>query len=920
MLNRKEDSMHLLNKLTIKNLHLNKKRSIVTIIGIMLSVALITAVANMFFSAKASIINYVVERDGNYHYVFHNVPPSDYKYFKENRSLEDIYLSSYIGYAPLKESANEYKPYILLRAFSKSAFSNLGITLIDGRLPENDSEVVIPAHLKSNGHVDYQIGDELQLDIGDRLSNDDNVKLTINNFYLSEEEHLGKNFTKTYKVVGIIERPSYVVEEYSSPGYSFFTLLDENDLSSNLDVYTRLTPKALEHKDEIVSNILGVDLDLYLKCENIDYILELSYEERVELSDTYNKSKKYDLNSNADLITLESNYFAEPATLALAIAGLIACIIIIISSVFCIKNSFDISLTEKIRQYGMLSSIGATKKQIKRSVYYEGLILGMIAIPLGIICGLIASSILIVLVNIYLKDLHPIKFIYVISWTAILLSTILGLITIFLSSWRSAHKASKISPIEAIRNSSELKIKPSKLKIPKLINNLFGIGGIISYKNLKRNKKKYRPTVVSIVVCLTIFISLYYFMNLVFKNINEELNITDYNITFHFLSNSNPNENLYLDSILKFDNIKQYIRTSEASIDLKDYQYSQEFLKINSNTKGTHYCFKGDNPTDETEENKVYSESIKLVKVNDEEYKNYLKKLNLDYDKIKDKDEVILLNNVTDSYYDEEKKTIINSIIPYFDYQEGDTIKLYFGAGTLYCNSEDEKNIFEFKIAKLTDEVPFGIEKRDVQPRLIVSEEQYNKLHGGTSGVSDYLYINSSNPDKLQNDIKNLLQGNFSEDDYILINSNEEIRQMLSLYTLIAIFLYGFITVIALIGITNIFNTITTCMELRKREFAMLKSIGMTDKEFNRMIRLESLFYGFKSLIIGLPLGCILSYVIYYFYSKNNYDFTDKFILPYFAIITSTIIVLLLIITIMKYSLNKINKQNTIETIRNENI
>ena len=910
--------MSILNKLTIRNIKLNKKRSIVTVIGIILSVALITALANMFFSARASIINYTIEQYGNYHYVFTDVPATDFKYFKENRALEDFYLTSYIGYAPLKESNNEYKPYILLRAFSKKAFTNLGITLIDGRLPENDTEIVIPEHLKSNGLVDYKLGDELTLDIGDRLSNEDNIKLPIDAFYTPEEEHLEKVFTKKYKVVGIIERPSYAVEEYSSPGYSFFTYLDEDNLSSNIDVYTRLTSDSLANKDQVVANILGVDLDLYLKCENIDYIIDLEHEERIELEETYNKLRKYEFNSNDELITLESNYFAEPTTQALAIASLIVCIIIIVASVFCIKNSFDISLTEKIRQYGMLSSIGATKKQIKRSIYYEGLILGLIAIPLGIICGLIASSILIVLVNIFLKDLYPIKFIYVISWLAIFLSIILGLTTIFLSSWRSAHKAAKISPIEAIRNSSELKIKAKKLKIPKFIDKLFGIGGTISYKNLKRNKKNYRPTVVSIVVCLSIFISLYYFMNLAFKTVNEQLGLVDYNIAFYFDSNHNRNEELYLDSILKLDNIEQYVRTDEMSMYIKDYKYSKEFTKINGNFKGSSYCYKTDNPKEETEENKVYSESITLVKVNDEEYKNYLKKLNLDYDKVKDK--AILLNNVYDSYYDKEKKTVINSIVPYLDYKEGDTIKLYFESGTYNCSPEIESDIYEFKIAKLTDEVPFGIEKRNMKPRLIVSEEQYNKLTDENSGVYDRLYINSSDPDKLQSDIKNLLQSNFSEGDYVLINSNEGIRERLSLYTLLAIFLYGFITVIALIGITNIFNTITTSMELRKREFAMLKSIGMTDKEFNRMIRLESLFYGFKSLIIGLPLGCILSYVIYYYYTKYTNDLTITFSLPYFAIITGTIVVLLLIISIMKYSINKINKQNIIETIRNENI
>ena len=140
---------------------------------------------------------------------------------------------------------------------------------------------------------------------------------------------------------------------------------------------------------------------------------------------------------------------------------------------------------------------------------------------------------------------------------------------------------------------------------------------------------------------------------------------------------------------------------------------------------------------------------------------------------------------------------------------------------------------------------------------------------------------------------------------------------MSNLFTLVGIFLYGFIIVISLIGITNIFNTITTNMELRKQEFAMLKSVGMTTKEFNRMIRLESLFMGVKSLFFGIPIGIALSYIIYHFLSEES---GIPYKLPIVAIIISIAVVFILISLIMKYSMSKINKQNTIETIRNENI
>ena len=132
-----------------------------------------------------------------------------------------------------------------------------------------------------------------------------------------------------------------------------------------------------------------------------------------------------------------------------------------------------------------------------------------------------------------------------------------------------------------------------------------------------------------------------------------------------------------------------------------------------------------------------------------------------------------------------------------------------------------------------------------------------------------------------------------------------------------AIFLYGFILVVALIGITNIFNTITTNMELRAPEFAMLKSIGMTRKEFRRMIWLEGMFYGGKALLIGIPLGIMLSAC---FNRALGEGLVTAFRFPWLGTVTAVAAVILLLYVIMRYSMGKINRKNIIETIQNENI
>ena len=231
------------------------------------------------------------------------------------------------------------------------------------------------------------------------------------------------------------------------------------------------------------------------------------------------------------------------------IAGIII-IIIVVSSIFVIRNSFSISVSEKNRQYGMLASIGATSKQIKKNVIFEGMLIGLIAIPLGIVFGIIAIIILLQVVNYLLADmLSGMRFMYSINWVAILISIIISIITIYLSCLIPARKAAKISPIESIRGNNDIKIKSKKLKTSVITKKLFGVGGVIASKNLKRSKKKYRTTVISLVVSIFIFISLSSFLTIGTKA------STFYYMDFKFnMFVLNGNADIY-EEIAKLDNV-----------------------------------------------------------------------------------------------------------------------------------------------------------------------------------------------------------------------------------------------------------------------------------------------------------------------------------------------------------------------------
>ena len=860
--------MNLLNRLTLKNLRLNKKRTLVTIIGIILSTALITGVATLVSSFRSTIIEYEKQDSGDYHYVFYNVPVDDLKYIKNNRNVEDVYLNEDLGYSLLDGSKNEDKPYLYLKAYSKGSIEKLGIELKEGRLPENDNEVVISSHIKSNGGVEYKIGDELDLKLGERISDGESLD---QGKALDEErsESFVLRNEKNYKIVGIIERPNFDIEPYTAPGYTVLTILNENDIKGSLNVYVRY--KDVKKHLATTAQIIGIDEQVLKRISDPSNGM-------ISESDTeILGNAKYVFSKNDSLIRWENLEFKEATRNVLYTVSAIVIVIIIVTSVFCIRNSFEISITEKTRQYGMLASVGATSKQIRKNVLYEGLILGLIGVPVGILSGLIAIFVLLKVISHILKSFLGFEFIFTTNLLAIAISILLAGITIYLSARKSAKKASKISPIEAIRNTDDIKIKAKKLRTPRIIKSLFGVGGDISYKNLKRNRKKYRTTVISIIVSVSIFIAMSAFIEYAFGTTSVYYKDYDYNL----IVNGRTSEINQLLEIVKNDTVKKYSINRNLVAEVAGRELRNHYTSEKKNADESLGMI---NSNDE----KDYAN---LVAVGKDEYMRFLSKNGLKYDDVKDK---VILNDSAKTYVDSKKAYSMYRI---YDYKKGDHISA----------SIDGKSS-DLEIAAIVDSVPMGPYYSNGM--FIVSDEFFDK-YKSKEDMSVSLYMDSSNPNELEEIVRKSNIGSYVEN--IETIAKEQNAMMLA----ISIFLYGFIAVISLIGVTNIFNTITTNMELRQKEFANLKSIGMTKKEFNRMIRLESVLYGGKALVIGIPIGVGLSYLLFKAFGIS-YEMTYE--LPFKAIGISIVVVAILIWVVMRFSLKKINKQNIIETIRKDNI
>ncbi len=804
--------MGILNKLAIKNLKLNKKRTRIIIIGIILSSILITAVSSLASSYQKSMIENQKKATGDWHYKFPNISLDKLNELQNDRNVEKISITQDIGFTTLNFANNidGVQNYGYIMAFSENALNNLGINIIEGRLPQNENEIVVQRRMLQEIDNNWKVGDEIVLEKGKRLL--DSYELTQDDFYIKDEIFVTEE-SKNYKIVGIIANLGTFIEGIRTQCYTIITRLE---------------------------NVQDKYINAFVRYNNPN---------KLNLIGTYD--------TNTSLINFETNNLSEENLQFLYLLAGIIILIIVIMSVLCIRNSFEISITERIKEYGMLSSNGATSKQIKYSILFEGFLLGLIAIPIGICLGIFLDYIIIYVIKTITNDQFLKETLFFnVNFIAVIISIIINILTIYLICNKSAKRASKISPIEAIRSNKDIYSNYRKLKTSAFIKKVFGIGGNIAYKNLKRNGKKYKVGINSITISVIVFIAMQSFVQYSLQSVDNFYKST-YNV---FISNSRNYE--MLTNISHHPNVQKYTikRTGHLYVPTKNQTY-------------------------------------RLCSIGDQQYREFVNDMGLNYEETKDN--LIALTPIS------EMKEEYQSIVPTSSYalEEGDVLK-----GNI---NEEEVSL---KVVTVTTKFPMGFSSIDAifEPTVIISDELYEKYKFEVGELASIdMYIDANNPYELED----WLLSNYSALD--VSNQEEYIRNNKATWKLITVFLYVLIGMITLIGITNIFNAITANMQLRQKEFAILKSIGLTKKEFNKIVNLESIFYGIKSLFIGIPVGVGLSYIIYKIFDKEAEMIYN---VPIITILIVSIAILAIIWLIMKYSIKQINKQNIIETIRNDNI
>ena len=848
--------MSILNDLTIKNLKLNKKRTIVTIVGIILSTALMVGIGLLFSSFQDYMIRETISYNGKYEAEYgdvsldklNSIDKKDFSYFYQKA----------IGFSKF-DSANEYKPYLYISSVNKEYFNELH--LISGRFAENDSELVISNHINTNGGASYKIGDIITLKYGERVV--EGVNTLANNEYY-EEETLNIVGEKTYTIVGIVERSNF--EDYSASGYSTFTL-DMNDKEGIVNVFVMFNNK---------KKIIKQSEDL---AKKLGYDNAISY--------------------NSTLLALygESTYGNIMKSMITMIVIMLS--LVSIGCIVVIYNSFAISVMERKKEFGLLSSIGATKKQLSYTVFFEALIEGIIGIILGICGAYIGIGTVILIINNLIGDILVLKLNLVTNIVFIIIPVIFMILVIFISALVPSRRAAKVSPIEAIRQNDDIKINKKKIKTGKLVNKLFGIEGEIALKNIKRNKKKYRVTIVSLFISIVLFISFSSYMNYTIDTASSVMGEVPYDYQISYFGDDSDIDVLdKISEIIKSNDVKEYVSYSASNLSIiGNYTYSDEYLDFYKSAYGDDGIKALTN---------LKYQYISIYILDDISYNKYKELIGLD------KDSVILLNKFKGVSYGNNKR--VNYDIPVIN--NGDiNIKICnFNDNdedvdtTKYCNKKIDNIFITNKSFDLIEEFSYMSDFK-----LIVNKKLYDNISNSGTHYTQFNIIsdNTDNIDKLTKELDKYDNVNYT-------NVKESMKQANNMILVIKILMYGFIGLVTLIGVTSVFNTISTSMALRKREFAVLRSIGLTRKGFNKILFFESLFFGLKSLIYAIPVSLGVTIIIHY--ALADMMSINSIVIPWKAIIISIVSVFVIVLLTMMYSTSKIKKHNIIEQIREENI
>ncbi|MGL6105232.1 ABC transporter permease [Romboutsia sp.] len=411
---------------------------------------------------------------------------------------------------------------------------------------------------------------------------------------------------------------------------------------------------------------------------------------------------------------------------------------------------------------------------------------------------------------------------------------------------------------------------------------------------------------MSLIMSIVIFISFSGFMKVMLTAQRIRSSEMNYNLELSAITDDDKNNNEITKDIIKeldkLNTIKNY-----ASYDWQNNLNLAINIKeenINKNLKEEEKeLFNNNFPKEKIGNNIVHKSNNNTLRFPGDKAISNIKLVDGSFEKDEAMKEngVILINK---TYYEQPGK---RGEVTLTNYKVGDVIEAEF------VDSDGNTSKDKFKIMAISDEKIVGDITHNYLGLSFLTYDEVAKNLGINDLNKNHMYIDCENDESTIKVIQDLAE----KYNWNFMNEIEIVEDMNQSYFVIQIFVYGFIAVISLVSVTNIVNTISTNINLRKRELAIIKSIGVTPQGFNRMIYLESILYGVISLLFGIPLGVILSMVMNRTMA-NVISF--NLVLPWEAILISVVAVFIITFVSAYIPMKKLNKENIIDNIRQESI
>ncbi|MCR4689820.1 MAG: FtsX-like permease family protein [Lachnospiraceae bacterium] len=857
--------MNIMARLTCRHLLENKKRSVVTILGIVTSTALISAILMGVFSFFRFFGMITVSCDGQAHACFEELSRQQVEALREDERIDQA------GICEMEETTSgvrldsgkedRFRVGNILHA--DLAYQQLMVvTDYEGTLPENHSQIAVDDNfLKENG-LDLKVGDTLTFEQGYRsMTVEDGKTVYLGGNYRSKESFTPLS-TESCTITAILHgnRPT--------KDWDIIRGMDASYMPDQEKTLVRITLAHCDHKAIKTIKEIVADYGVENYSQNTEYLLSVFAFE--------GSGGSY------------RGFF---------LVMIVALIIVIATSVVLIVNSIGMSLTERLRYLGMLASVGATARQKRFSVYFEGLVLGIIGIPVGLLCGYIGSKVTLDVVGRRVLAADIINGaegmrggipIYC-APQVVLAIVIFSALTIFISTLIPAMKAAKVMPIDALRQTGVVKVNARKLRVNPLIRKIFGYEGELAYKNIRRNGVKGTVITVSIAVSVILFLTINYFCNVL-----QRVNQFELDFPFQVAASCALSEKDQLrNAISEMDDVNEVF--SGGSISFLFEKPSRDPDAQLANTDIANPAFL----TKDFSDLKV--DSMMLVLLDDGDFEKMLSENGLEKEKyFGDTLRGVLLNGY---FHEQGEKAVFNEEILgqslHYDEPEGFPPAVQIGDFVTY-----NKNNRLYHLTPKGSITVFAPASVYYAKAVKVQKEEE---------LTFELYVQTDNPEEVTNRIYGLMETE-GYHNYYCVNLSKATIAMDVVTMMLKTAMYGFSILLTLIAVANMINTISTGVLLRRKEFAMYKSMGLEQGGFAKMIRLETLLYGIKALVAGVPIALFLSFLMYRMLDRKIYTF-DPDLLMYLLVVFAVFAVVALS---MAMSIGKIKDDNIIEALKED--